>query len=251
MINSKYISASIFFVLLITSWQILPLFFYIPSYVLPTPIQIARETIHNFKLYQMHFKITAMESVIGLLIAFFMSAIISILFILWKPLRLGLFPFAIALQSIPVVAIAPIIIIWAKNIILSIIIISALVCFFPALVTLIKGLESIPTESFDVFYSFSASKADILFKLRIPYSIPYAFSALKVSCSLSVIGAIVGEFAGGEKGLGRFLLTSYYHVDTVRMFSAIIFSSFLAVLMFAIVSFMERIVLNKMNFRYQ
>jgi NitT/TauT family transport system permease protein len=115
-----------------------------------------------------------------------------------------------------------------------------LICFFPILVNSVKGLKAIEHEAWELFSTYKGTKWDIFWKLRLPTSLPYVMSALKISSSLAVVGAIVGEFVGANKGLGYVVLVSSYHLETPAMFSAIFASAACGLLMFWSLSWLEK-----------
>ena len=135
---------------------------------------------------------------------------------------------------------APILILWFGSGVISKIVLAAIFCFFPILVNTIKGLQSINEEALDLFKSFYASKFKIFISLRFPNSLPYIFSALKISIGLAICGAIVGEFSGSFEGIGYVILISSYHLDTVRMFAAMSLTLLIGMLLFYLISLIER-----------
>ncbi len=137
-------------------------------------------------------------------------------------------------------AIAPLLIVWFGNGIAPKIIVSAIITFFPVVVNMTKGLNRIDKDAFDIFNSLSATKLQVFLKLRLINSLPYLFAALKMSATLSVTGAIVGEFSGSDKGLGFFILISSHRLETVDMFVGIILSSLLGILLFYFIVILEK-----------
>lgn len=135
---------------------------------------------------------------------------------------------------------APLLVLWFGTGLFSKIVAAALVCFFPILVNTVKGLGSVNNDALDLFKSYSATKWQIFTKLRLPNSLPYIFSALKISTGLAVVGAVVGEFVGASKGIGYVILVSSYHLETTTMFAAIIMSALAGVLFFWLISVLEK-----------
>jgi NitT/TauT family transport system permease protein len=170
------------------------------------------------------------------------GGLLAVAFVHSRSLELGVYPYAIALKTVPIVAIAPLLVVWCGNGILPKVIVSAIISFFPVVVNTTKGLRSVDTEAFDLFDSMSASRGQVFWKLRVPSALPYLFAALKISCTLAVIGAIVGEFSGADKGLGFFILISSYRLETVDMFVGILVSSLLGILFFYGVALVEHLV---------
>ena len=165
---------------------------------------------------------------------------LATLFVRFHALEDGLFPIAIAVKTTPIVAIAPLLVIWLGTGWWSKIVAAILICFFPVLVNTVKGLKAADLEYRELFDTLGASRAQEFRKLRIPFCLPYLFSALKISSSLAVIGAIVGEFVGATQGLGYLIIISSAHLETATLFSAIFAAAFAGIAMFYAISFAER-----------
>ena len=211
-----------------------------PEYLLPRPSVILGELIANFNTLLYHTGITLFEAIVGFTIANILAFLIAVIFAYSKTAETGLHPFIIALQTTPIIAMAPLLVLWFGTDIGSKIVAAALVSFFPTIVNGTKGLKSIDRESLDLFRSLSATRWQIFTKLRLPNALPFLFPALKTSSALSVIGAIVGEFVGANKGIGYVILASTYHLETVQMFTGIIMSAAAGMFFFGIVSVIEK-----------
>ena len=229
-----------FFIAIIFFWLFFVNILHTPEYILPSPLQILNDLFSNFSIYLNHTSITFFEAIMGYLLANIIGFAIAVVFTYSKSFEKGLYPYAIALKTTPIIAIAPILIIWFGTGMLSKIITAAIICFFPILVNSVKGLSSIDESHLDLFKSFSANKFQIFTKLRLPNALPFIFSALKISAGLAVVGAIVGEFVGAKAGLGFLILTSSYYLDTTKMFTAVILSAILGMIIFYSVSFLEK-----------
>lgn len=229
-----------FFICLLIMWEILVIFLKFPEYILPLPTKILNEIIANFGKLLIHTGITMSEAIIGYLIANILGFSVAVIFAHYRTIEKGFYPYAIALKTTPIIAMAPLLILWFGTGMASKIVASAIVCFFPILVNTIKGLRSVDDNLLDLFRSYSASKLQIFTKLSLPTALPYIFSALKISTGLAVVGAIVGEFVGANKGIGFIILTSTYHLETVTMFAGIIMSALIGVVFFWIVSLIEK-----------
>jgi len=239
-ILNSTLNPMIFFIGILLVWEIIVLIFNIPNYILPSPISIFSEIINKFFLLIDHTLTTMIESLLGFLLANSISFLAAIAFAHSKTIEKGLYPYAIALKTTPIVAMAPILILWFGTGIISKIVTSAVICFFPILVNTIRGLKDVDEDALNLFESLSASKWQVFKKLRLPNSLPYIFSALKISTSLAIVGAIVGEFVGSNKGLGFLILVSSYHLETSTMFAAIIMSALSGILFFYAISFIEK-----------
>ena len=229
-----------FFALIIAVWEFLVRVFSVPQYLLPAPSAIAADFASNINSLLFHAGVTLWEAFLGFLLANALGILVAIAFAHSKTLEKGLYPFAIALKTTPIVAMAPLLILWFGNGIASKVAAAALIAFFPAIVNTTRGLKSVDNEALDLFKSLSASKWQIFSKLRFPTALPYIFSALKISTSLAVVGAIVGEFVGANKGIGFVILVSSYHLEIVEMFSAVIAAALTGIIFFLVISFIEK-----------
>lgn len=228
------------FFLIIGIWELIVRVFSVPHYLFPAPSVIAVDFANNIGYLLFNAGITFCEAFLGFFTANFLGILTAILFTYSKTLEKSLYPFVIALKTTPIIAISPLLILWFGNGIFSKVAASALIAFFPAVVNTIRGLRSVDNDSLDLFNSLSASRWHIFSKLRFPTALPYIFSALKISTSLVVVGAIVGEFAGANSGIGFVILVSSYHLDIVRMFSAIIMAALIGIMFFRIIAIIEK-----------
>lgn len=229
-----------FFALIIVAWELLVRALSIPQYLLPSPSVIAVDFVSSINSLLFHAVVTLWEAFLGFLLANALGVLVAIAFAHSKTLEKGLYPFAIMLKTTPIIAMAPLLILWFGNGIASKVAAAAFIAFFPAIVNTTRGLQSVDNETLDLFKSLSASKWQIFSKLRFPTALPYIFSALKISTSLAVVGAIVGEFVGANKGIGFIILISSYHLEIVKMFSAVIAAALTGIIFFCVVSFIEK-----------
>ena len=234
------ITPILFIIGILGIWELLVNFFSIPEYLLPSPVMITKEIGANLNLYLFHSGITVFETVSGYMIANILGFLVAILFTYSKTIEQGLYPYAIAIKTTPIIAIAPILVVWLGSGTASKIVTSALICFFPMLVNATKGFSSIDKDAFDLLRSLKSTKVQIFTKLRFPTALPYIFSALKISTGLAVVGAIVGEFVGAKYGLGFLTLTASYYLDTTKMFAAVAMSAFIGIIFFFIISQIEK-----------
>lgn len=233
------IPAILFMFSLLCLWQVFVIVLKIPEYILPKPSQILLRFFESYSLFGNHLLITLLEAFLGFMLGSVFGIFLAILFVYSKTLELALYPYAIALKTIPIIAIAPLLTVWFGNGILPKIMVSAIISFFPVVVNTVKGLKNIDPEAFDLFDSLSATRKDLFFKLRVPSSLPYIFSALKISSTLAVIGALVAEFTGSDKGLGFLIMMASYRLETVDMFVGIFVSSMLGIAFFYMIVVLE------------
>jgi NitT/TauT family transport system permease protein len=226
-----------FALLFVAAWQATVMAAHIPEYLLPAPSAIIATFDRSLAV---QFAVTFTEALAGFVIASVLAFAIATLFARFHTLEEGLFPIAIAVKTTPIVAIAPLLVIWLGTGWWSKIVAAILICFFPVLVNTVKGLKAADRDYRELFQTLGASRGQEFRKLRIPYCLPYLFSALKISSSLAVVGAIVGEFVGATKGLGYLIIISSAHLETATLFSAIIAAAFAGIAMFYAIGFTER-----------
>ena len=232
------------FVLLLV-WQAAVWLFSIPEYVLPSPITALGhlfvpqpDAFYNWKL---QISTTAFE----VLISFAVTAAVGILLaivIAWSQwLRNLIMPFFIFVNSLPLIAIAPIILLWFGYGLMTNILIAFLVSFFPVIINTTTGLGDVDDDLIDLVRYLHATKWQVFLKIRIPNSLPYIFSGLKIASTMCVVGAIVGEFVASDRGLGYIVINSQFTMDTPPIFAALIVVSALGVALFGVVSLLERV----------
>lgn len=226
-----------FGLLFLVAWQGIVVFAQIPEYLLPAPTAIAASVDRSLAV---QFMVTFTEALAGFVIASVLAFAVATMFVRYHALEDGLFPIAIAVKTTPIVAIAPLLVIWLGTGWWSKIVAAILICFFPVLVNTVKGLKAADREYRELFETMGASRAQEFRKLRVPFCLPYLFSALKISSSLAVIGAIVGEFVGATQGLGYLIIISSAHLETATLFSAIFAAALAGIAMFYVIGFAER-----------
>lgn len=215
----------------------------IPEYILPRPSQVVQELGARPEVYLRHTAITTLEAAVGLILATILAFACGTWFVYSRIAERAIYPYTVALKAVPIVALAPILIIWFGPGMLGKIVMSAMVCFFPIVVGATAGLRSPTRESIDLFRSLGATERQTFLHLRLPSAMPQLFSALKVSATLSVVGAIVGELTGALYGLGFIIINASYEVDSVRMFAGIVCASFVGIFFFLTVDGLEKKIL--------
>jgi NitT/TauT family transport system permease protein len=180
------------------------------------------------------------ESVLGFLLGSGGAYLVAILFVFSRTFQQAVYPYAVALKATPLIAIAPLLVLWFGNGLLSKIVMSALVAFFPVLVNSAIGLTAVDPEVLDLMRSLSASRWQVLTKIRIPNSLSYFMAGLKIASSLAVVGAVIGEFTGATEGIGHLINTSSYYLETPLMFAGVAMISLGGVLFFGLMAYLER-----------
>lgn len=190
---------------------------------------------------------TFREAIVGFALGGALGLLLGVLFSHVRLLERGCMPYVIASQTIPILAIAPMVIIWLKRGWISVAVIAAYLTFFPVTINTLRGLQSPDPTALELMRSYAASTRDILWKLRFPAALPYIFTAFKVSATASVVGAIIGELPSGIRdGLGGAILNfnSYYVSSPARLWAAIIASAVVGIAFYLIVSLVEALVLR-------
>ena len=221
-------------------WWLAVVLFRIPEYIIPSPVHVARTLLGDFGTIARNLVPTAVESVLGFLLGNLLSIAVATLFVHQRTIEEALFPLAIIVRSIPIVALAPILVLLFGNDMAPKVIIAALVCFFPTLVNMVRGLSSVNPQALELMKILSATKGEVFWKLRIYNSLPYLFAALKIAASASVIGAIVGEWIGSTEGIGALIIHATYNFDTGLLYASITAACVFSVLFTSLISFLER-----------
>lgn len=229
------------FVLIVLAWEAIIRIFEIPVYVLPSPASIWLAVVNNPGPLFGHAGITLFEAIAGFTIGSILGALLGTIFAYSKVVARGLLPYVIAANTIPVVAVAPIIIIWFGHGLASKIAVTAFLSFFPLALNMMKGLQSYDRTVMDVFHVAAATGPQRFFKMRLPSALPYVFVGLKLNVTFSVIGAIVAEFVQADKGLGFVIMTSYRTLAMPRLWAAMLLSALIGIVFFALIALLERL----------
>jgi len=221
----------------------------IPPYLLPGPLLIGGTLLKDWHTLYPSLLVTLTVTGAALLVATVAGTAIAILFAQWHWVERSFFPYAVILQVTPVVAIAPLIIIWVKNIQLSLLICAWIVAFFPVVSNTTLGLNSTDHHLLELFDLYGASRRQVLWYLRLPSALPYFFGGLRISGGLALIGAVVAEFVAGtggaQSGLAYRILEAGYTLQIPRMFAALLLVSITGVAIFLALSALSHLVLRR------
>lgn len=228
------------FILFIGGWELFCRLSGLKPYLLPKPSDIVMAASENASNLWVSVYTTITEAVLGFLLSIVLGVGFAILLASSKLIERSIYPYAIIMQTIPIVAIAPIIVIWFGAGMNAIIIIAFLIGFFPMLSNTLIGLNSTDHNMKNLFYLYNASPLQSMFRLRIPAALPYIVAGLKISCTLAVIGAIVGEYiagiGGGKGGLGYAITVASSRLQTAYLFACGLSASLLGILFFLLVN---------------
>lgn len=228
-------------VLLIALWAFYCVYGNVPTVVLPTPDKVLHAFIARFDLILAEGWITLKETLYGFVLALVIGIPMAVAVANSRALNLMFYPLLIALQSVPKVALAPIILVWLGTGIESKLAIVWLVAFFPIIVDTVAGLRATPRELLELARSLRASPMQVFLKVQLPAALPFIFTGAKVAITLAVIGAVIGEFVGSSEGLGFLLLSATSQLDSPLAFAALFALSFLGIFVYLLVELAERL----------
>jgi len=228
------------FVVFVGLWELVLHVMEVPPYLFPKPSDIIKAAVDGWANLWVSVSTTTIEAIVG----FFMSVVLGVGFAivlsLSKTLEKSFYPYTIILQTLPIVAVAPIIVIWFGAGMDAIVIISFLISFFPILTNTLIGLNSTDQHMKNLFYLYNASKMQTIWKLRFPAALPYIMGGFKISCSSAVVGAIVGEYiagiGGGRGGLGYGITVAAARLQTPYLFACGLSASMLGIVFFLIIN---------------
>jgi NitT/TauT family transport system permease protein len=239
--NITRVAPLVFGLVIITvAWQVITKVANAPVYIFPAPTDVFLSIQDQPELLWSSILITLQSAVIGLLAAIVAGIIVATLLAFSPILERTFFPYAVVLQTTPIIATAPLVVIWFGPDIESIYVIVFLMCFFPMLSGTLQGLNAVDADLRSLFHIYDASPLQTMFKLRLPNAIPYALSGLRVASGLSVVGAIVGEYVAGvggaQGGLGYLLSVAAAQLNTPYLVAAALSGAALGLIFFGIVS---------------
>ena len=229
------------------AWEIATRAFRIPRFIMPAPSAILGEGWEWRYRFIGHTWVTLYETLGGFALSMVVGVPLAVLIVYSPALRAAIYPLVILAQSVPKIAIAPVLLLVLGYGEIPKMVVAFLVAFFPVVVDTATGLAATPPELLDLSRSYRASAFKTFMKVRLPMALPFIFAGAKVAITLSVIGAVVGEFVGSDRGLGYVILSSTSYWKTEVAFSAMILLSLMAIVLFAAVSLVERFVCPWLN----
>ena len=216
---------------------------WIPQYLLPAPSQVFSSVLENPHLFKMALIETALGSGLGLLLSVIIGLSFALLLSGSKLIRLMFYPYATFFQTVPIIAIAPLLVIWFGYGMITVVASAFIVSLFPIIANSVLGLTRTDPTLLNLFKLMGAGEVKTLFRLRFPYALPQILGGFKISAGLAVIGAIVGEFISGS-GLGGLIDAARNQQRVDQVFAAVILAAFLGILFFSLISLLNRLVLR-------
>ena len=229
---------------LLLLWQLIVSGFGVPTYIAPSPVQVMEVFASQGNVLWINFWPTLMEAAAGFALGNAIAVVLAVWFVHSQLAERAFYPIAVFVNTIPIIAIAPILVLMLGNGYAPKIVIAALICFFPTLVNMVRGLKSVSPQMLDLMRVLSASEAEVLWKIRLQSSLPFLFAALKIASTTCVIGAIVGEWIGSNYGLGSLIIEATYNFRAPLLYATVILGAGMAVAAFTATSLIERRVLK-------
>jgi NitT/TauT family transport system permease protein len=235
-------------VVLLSAWQALVVAFELPPYLVPSPALVAKTLVVDGAILGAALFTTVKVTLLAFVVATVVGVLISFAFVQSRSIETALFPYAVLLQVTPIVAVAPLIIIWIKDPMASMVLCAALVALFPVIANTTLGLRSVDPDLQSYFRLNHATRTQTLVRLRIPSALPYFFGGLRISSGLALIGAVVAEFVAGtggaSAGLAYQIMQSGFQLNIARMFAALLLISVTGVALFAGMAWLSRAALG-------
>ncbi|MDI3379846.1 ABC transporter permease [Xenophilus aerolatus] len=229
---------------LVLLWWAVIAVFGIKPFIAPTPWAVIETLYAKRAVLLDNLLPTAFEAAGGFVLGNLAAILVATVFVHNRTLQDIFFPVVLMFNAVPLVAKAPVLVLIMGNGVEPKITIAALVCFFPTLVNMVRGLESVNPQAMELMRVLSASKTEIFFRLRLLNALPYLFSALRIAASMCVIGAVVGEWVGSTVGIGAMILQATFNFDSPLLYAAIVMSASLSGLFFLLVTLAERWVIR-------
>ncbi len=239
--NNLYFLATLIFLVVLT--EIIVKVNDIPKYILPAPSRVLKTMWESRALLLHHSLITIYEAIVGFVISVILAFVIGASIYNKKRLKAIIYPFLLISQTIPLIAIAPIILIWLGFGIMPKIVIVVIICVFPMLVSFLDGLASVDKELLDLFHVMRANKREIFFKVILPNSLSSFFAGAKISATYAIMGAVIGEWLGAKSGLGIYMTRTLSSFKTDGLFASILIVILLSILLFKLIEGIEKLVM--------
>lgn len=228
---------------ILAAWHFFVVLFDVNPIVLPSPGSVFSEMVKEYDLLLSEFWVTMLECILGFALAVGLGIPIAVIMTYSRFMNLMFYPLLIASQSVPKIALAPIIIVWFGTEIESKLVMAFFIAVFPMVVDTATGLRATSKELLELARSLQCSRYQTFFKIQLPSALPHIFSGAKIAVTLAVIGAVIGEFLGADKGLGTLLLTANSQMNTPLSWAALVILSILGILLYAAVVLAERLIM--------
>ncbi|OAA93575.1 ABC transporter permease [Clostridium coskatii] len=242
-IQSKiYPIATIIIVVII--WQLTINLAHVPQYIIPSPLDILKTLVSDFQNIMENTETTLYESFIGFFISIIFSFILAIIMDSFEIVRKSIYPILLISQTIPTIAIAPLFIIWFGFGVLPKIIVVVMVCFFPIVVSLVDGFEKVDRDYINLFSTMKASRLQTFYHLKLPYAMVNFFSGLKIAATYMIMSAIIGEWLGGDNGIGVYMVRAKNAYQLDKVFASILVIVIVSIIIIYIIDFIGKKIIH-------
>lgn len=242
LINSHISFITILLIIII--WQMAGFLNLLPKYIIPTPIEIVKAFIQNFDSFLFHSKVTMIEAIIGLIYGIIIACFLAIIMDTFKILNKAIYPLLIITQTIPTIAIAPILVLWLGYDMTPKIVLIVLTTTFPIVISILDGFKNADKDAICLLKLMNASKMQIMWHIKIPNALSYFYAGLRVSVSYAFVAAVVSEWLGGFEGLGVYMIRTKKLFQYDTMFAIIILISVISLASMKLVKISEKKVLK-------
>jgi NitT/TauT family transport system permease protein len=225
-------------------WEAAARLLSIPSYLLPAPSAIVHSMDANSAVLIKQSLATTIEILLGFALSVAVGMPLALAIYLWRPFARAVYPVLVSSQAVPKVAVAPLFLVWFGFGLMPKVLIAFLIAFFPVVINTAMGLASLEREKVYLARSMGLGPFSTFFKIQLPNALPSIFAGLKISVTFAVVGAVVGEFVGGQGGLGYLLLIANGNMDTALLFAGIVALTILGVVLFLLIGVLERWILS-------
>ena len=239
----------VFFLLIVAGWQAATTFWELKPFLVPGPQRVWSAAVEHAGELSRAVPLTGAAALAGFVMSLVLGTVLGLVFSQSKIIQRSIYPYALFLQTVPIVAIAPLLILWFGYGFQGVVAVSFILSLFPIITSATTGLTQVDPNLLELFAVHNASRWQVLFKLRLPNAVPYLVTGAKISCGLAVIGAIVGEiyagFQGEHFGLGTLITRANGNLDTSYVFAGVICSTLLSIAIFATVSLLGATILAR------
>ncbi|MSQ26278.1 MAG: ABC transporter permease [Dehalococcoidia bacterium] len=224
----------------ILAWQAATFFFSIEPWLLPSPWEVARALGSDAGLLGPHAWVTAQEALVGFVAAVAVGFALAVAVVRWRTVERAAYPYVIASQAVPIIAIAPVLVVWFGFGMLPKMLVIVLITFFPVTINTVDGLRAVDPEMLTLMRTMGATRWQMFRMVQLPSALPLVFSGMKIAAAVSVIGAVLGEWVAASEGLGYLITRSSAQYLTARVFAAVLVLAAMGLALFAAVSWAER-----------
>jgi putative hydroxymethylpyrimidine transport system permease protein len=239
-VSARFLAPALVVAAFLGAWEAYARVGTVDDFILPAPSEVGRALVEDRALLWENLLVTAQEVGLGILVALFLGTALAVALHFSRTLRRGAYPLLVASQAVPVVIVAPLLVVWFGFGILPKLAIIALVCFFPVVVTTLDALAAVDPDQLKLMRTLDASRWQAFRWTEAPAALPAALSGAKIAVAVAVIGAVFAEYAGSSEGLGHLMLQAIPQLETARAYAAVVLLAVFAVALFAVLALAER-----------